>query len=389
MTTKIPIFEAKIIGTDNTGIFAMSFVDVPANESNFVALNKANKVKLSLDKSKQLLTGVVLIPDQMIYRLDETMGEYYLRFTAADIEKIAQKMMKTGIALATTTHQHEKPLRGNYLAELWIVEDPKRDKAVALGLGELPKGTLVASYKIEDSSYWRTQVMTGKVKGFSLEGIFNFKSVKMNKTILTPKKAATVLDKKKPANGVGIPAFLRTVAALLEGETVAATDDLADEAKKDEVDAGDPYLIFELADGSEVYVDSEGFCTLDEEQAPAGEHALADGNFIVIDDSGMLVVTAPEADAVEPEAAAAALKKQKEAKLRAKQYLAAAGDPKETKIAALKKQIAELEKQPSTTKAKPAVDGADKKPVSEMTYTEKMAKIITDRRERQDNKKRK
>ena len=385
MRKKIPIYEAKVKGADNTGIFAMSFVEFPANEQQFVALQRQRPVKLSIDKQKQMLTGVVLIPDQLIYRRDDQLGEYYLKFTAAEIERIALKMMRTSVALTTTTHQHEKPLKGNYLAELWIVKDSKRDKSVALGLGELPVGTLIASYKIESPAYWRTEVLTGNVKGFSLEGIFNFNSVQMKKN---PKKAAPLATEQAAAEnkGKGIPAFFRSVAAFLEGESEAAAEGVAEEAKKDETDSGTPYLIFELAEGGEVWVDEEGFCTLEGgEQMPAGEHALADGNVIVVDDSGMLVITQPEADGAEPAEADVAMAKQ-----RAKAFLKSQ-NPNAAEIAKLKAKIAELEKQPSTEKATPDVEGGGiggKKP-EEMTYTEKMAAVIASRRERQDAKKNK
>lgn len=385
MEKKIPIYEAKIKGTDNTGVFAMSFVEMPANESYFAILQRQRPVKLSIDKQKQMLTGVVLIPDQLIYRNDVQLGEYYLKFTAAEIERIALKMMRTGVALTTTTHQHEKPLKGNYLAELWIVKDSKRDKSVALGLGELPIGTLVASYKIENPAYWRTEVLTGNVKGFSLEGIFNFNSVQMKKN---PKTAAQLAKEQAAAKnkGKGIPAFFRSVAAFLEGESEAAAEGVAEEAKKDETDSGTPYLIFELGEGGEVWVDEDGFCTLEGgEQMPAGEHALADGNVIVVDDSGMLVITQPEADGAEPAEADVAMAKQ-----RAKAFLKSQ-NPNATEIAKLKAKIAELEKQPSTGKATPDVDGGGKdgKKPEEMTYTEKMAAVIASRRERQDAKKNK
>ena len=385
MRKKIPIYEAKVKGADNTGIFAMSFVEFPANEQQFVALQRQRPVKLSIDKQKQMLTGVVLIPDQLIYRRDDQLGEYYLKFTAAEIERIALKMMRTSVALTTTTHQHEKPLKGNYLAELWIVKDSKRDKSVALGLGELPVGTLIASYKIESPAYWRTEVLTGNVKGFSLEGIFNFNTVQMKKN---PKTAAQLAKGQAAAKnkGKGIPAFFRSVAAFLEGESEAAAEGVAEEAKKDETDSGTPYLIFELAEGGEVWVDEEGFCTLEGgEQMPAGEHALADSNVIVVDDSGMLVITQPEADGAEPAEADVAMAKQ-----RAKAFLKSQ-NPNAAEITRLKAKIAELEKQPSTEKATPDVEGGGiggKKP-EEMTYTEKMAAVIASRRERQDAKKNK
>src|SRR5690349_11139008 len=145
METKLPIFECKIRATDDTGIYAVSFVEVPAIEKNFVALSRAAaavKTQLKItNAAKQILTGAILVPDMLIYRNGEgtKLGEHYLRYTAEDIELIAHKMMRTGVALKNTTHQHERQLRGNQLVEFWIVQDPKRDKSVALGLGEMPK----------------------------------------------------------------------------------------------------------------------------------------------------------------------------------------------------------------------------------------------------------
>lgn len=377
MDTKLPIYEAKIRDADNTGIFALSFVDYPANEQNFVALKRQTRVKLKLDKHKQILTGVVLIPDQAIYRSDPNLGEYFLRFTAPDIERIAQKMMKVGAALSTTTHQHEASLKGNYLTELWIVADPKTDKSVALGLGEYPAGTLIASYKIESSKYWQEQVLTGNVRGFSLEGIFNFKSVQMKKAPIKPAQTGKV---ELTAFGK----ILQSLGVSVVMDTVDETKDLETPAAVDETDSGTPTLIFELQDGGEVWVDSEGFATLDGEQAPAGEHALSDGNFIVIDDSGMLVITQPEADATPPaEPDAAMLEAARE---RGKQFLAKRAPVENSNAAAIAKlqaKIAELEKQPSAAPAKPKVDGATK-PIAEMTHTEKMAHVL---RLRQANRK--
>lgn len=342
MNKKLPIYAAQVGDKDGTGIYAISFVESPAVERNFVALaKKAAPVKMNFNSHKQILTGVVLIPEQLIYRND-AMGEYYIKYSAQDIEKIAAEMMRAGVALQSTTHQHEKPLTGNYLVECWTVADPKRDKAVALGLGELPKGTLMASYKVADAKYWKDEVLTGNVKGFSLEGLFNFNEITMKKTQVTQGRAKAAI--KKPSK---LSAFLATCAALLEGETEAAAEDLVDEAAKDETDSADPYLVFELADGGEVFVDADGFATLNGEQMPAGEHALADGNVIVIDDAGNLVITTDEPEAVEPDEAAVELAKQRAAQLLAKSKAPAKGK-NDAKIAALEKQIAELKKTPST-----------------------------------------
>jgi len=378
---KLPVYECKIRDTDNTGIFAMSFVEVPAVEELFVALRaSAHKVTLVRNKAKQILSGVVLKPNQLIYRNDDQLGEYYIKYTAEDIEKIAQKMMRTGVALSTTTHQHEAQLKGNYLIECWIVEDPKRDKAVALGLGELPKGTLMASYKVESAKYWREQVLTGNVKGFSLEGLFNYKSVTMAKKVVTKKVAPKLSAFGLALQKMGIPVLME--------DSAAAADAVAAVAEDDETDSGTPFLVFTLADGSEVFVDEDGFATLDGEQMPAGDHALNDGNILVIDDAGLMVITTEEAEGEEPEAAPAALKAaaiERGKAFLAKQKAAAKANPNKAKIEALKKQIAKLEAEPSTVKVTQSVDGAEGKKPSEMTHTEKMAAAIKARRERQGN----
>lgn len=167
-----PIYDCMIdeSADDLTGIYAISFVDFPANQVDFIALDKQQELHLSRDTAKQVLTGVVLKPGQLIYRHSPQTGDYYIRFSEEQVEKIARKMMKTGVALHSTTHQHRSPLTGNYLTELWIVEDPENDKSKALGFNDLPKGTLMCSYKIEDKNYWEKEVMSGHVKGFSLEG---------------------------------------------------------------------------------------------------------------------------------------------------------------------------------------------------------------------------
>ncbi len=394
MVKRIPVYQAKVSDELDSGILAMSFVDFPAVERNFVALKNVVKTKLTLNKQKKILTGVVLVPDQLIYRNQEPLGEYYMRFSAAEIEKISQKMMRTGIALYNTTHQHDKQLDSNYLTELWIVTDPERDKSIAVGLGKLPKGTLCASYKIEDGAYWQNEVMTGNVKGFSLEGFFNLNNVTiMKKTVKTAAKPAA----KK---GGAIVSFLKSVTAMLEGDTEAATEDLADVAAEDETDSGEPYLIFELAEGGEAYVDEEGYVTLNDEPMPAGQHALADGNFLVVDDSGMMVITQPEAEGGEPAAADTELKKQ-EAKDRAAAYLASVSgkkpaktpattktvlaglkkpDANTTKIKALEAEIAKLKKQPSVGKATPKVTSVALD--ANASFTDRAAQAIRAQRER-------
>lgn len=280
----LPVFDCIIDEnlSDETGIYAISFVDNPANNVDFIALSsqKAKREHLCIDQQKQILTGVVLCPEQLIYRNDKSNGEYYIKFGALEIEKIARKMMRTGVALQNTTHQHLMPLNNNYLIELWIIEDPENDKSKALGFETLPKGTLMCSYKIEDKKYWDSQVMTGNVRGFSLEGLFFQKSTN---SLINNIKTKMKKNLKKQT-------LLSRLTRLFL--------DIADVEKSDKTGSGASYVVFDLIDGKEVFVDVDGFATLDGEQLSAGEHSLSNGNILVVDVEGQFIETKESSDKI-------------------------------------------------------------------------------------------
>ena len=63
----------------DAGIEAISIVENPAIESDFVALN-SEEIKLAeVDKEKKILLGALLIPNKPIYR-NGAEGEYYIFF---------------------------------------------------------------------------------------------------------------------------------------------------------------------------------------------------------------------------------------------------------------------------------------------------------------------
>ena len=54
------------------GIEAISIVENPAIEEDFIALKKQDKIKLAeVDKEKKILMGALLIPNKPIYRQND------------------------------------------------------------------------------------------------------------------------------------------------------------------------------------------------------------------------------------------------------------------------------------------------------------------------------
>ncbi len=151
------------------GIEAISIVESPAIESDFVTL-KAEEIRLAeVDKDKKILLGALLIPNKPIYRKGEE-GDYYIFFSKDTVEKASQMYLKNGYQNSTTL-EHAQALKGLTLVESWIVEDKVHDKSVKYGL-DVPIGTWMGAVKVNNDEIWNEYVKTNKVKGFSIEGYF-------------------------------------------------------------------------------------------------------------------------------------------------------------------------------------------------------------------------
>ena len=154
---------------EETGIDAISIVESPAIESDFVAL-KSQEMKLAeVDKDKKLLLGALLIPNKSIFRNGDE-GDYYIFFSRDTIMKASQMYLKNGYQ-NNSTLEHKEALNGLTLVESWIVEDEVHDKSRKYGLN-VPVGTWMGAVKVNNDEIWQEYVKTDKVKGFSIEGYF-------------------------------------------------------------------------------------------------------------------------------------------------------------------------------------------------------------------------
>ena len=176
------------------GIEAISVVENPAIESDFIAL-KSQDVKLAeVNTEKRLLMGALLIPNKPIYRRNGE-DEYYIYFSKDTVLKASQKyLMSNNQHNATMEHQYD--ISGLTLVESWIVEDEVHDKSRKYGL-DVPVGTWMGSVKVNNDEVWNDYVKTGKVKGFSIEGYFVDKMERPNENLemSEDKKAEEIISK--------------------------------------------------------------------------------------------------------------------------------------------------------------------------------------------------
>lgn len=168
------IFEMTLTDElDEYGLSAISLVEKPAIEEDFVRLSKQDEIVMlaEADKEKRLLVGAALVPDKLILRKNEDGEKYQIYFTEDTIRLAAQKYLMEGLQNNATIEHQSALVEGVHLVESWIVEDPEKDKTANYGLS-YPKGTWAVALKVMDEKLWDDFVETGKVKGFSIEGRF-------------------------------------------------------------------------------------------------------------------------------------------------------------------------------------------------------------------------
>ena len=151
------------------GIEAISIVENPAIEEDFVAL-KSDEIKLAeVNQEKRILMGALLIPNKPIYRRSGE-DEYYIYFSKDTVLKASQMYLMKGNQ-NNSTLEHQYSLNGLSLVESWIVEDDVHDKSRKYDMS-VPVGTWMGTVKVNNEDVWKDYVKTGKVKGFSIEGYF-------------------------------------------------------------------------------------------------------------------------------------------------------------------------------------------------------------------------
>ena len=157
------------------GVFAISLVDEPAIESDFLALSKHtndNKYSITLkeiDKKRKVVVGYALIPDLEIPRVKD--GKEFNIVMSKETVALAAKLYMKNLNGANVTSQHEKPVTGCAVIESWIIEDPKNDKSNIYNLEPAPKGgEWVVMMSLTDEEYQKVE--DGEYKGFSIEAMF-------------------------------------------------------------------------------------------------------------------------------------------------------------------------------------------------------------------------
>ena len=243
------------------GVFAISLVNAPATEETFIAMAKQEKIVkfAKVDEEQRILMGLVLQPDQLIYRVDEDGNEFEMFFSAETIKDFSQNFFQSGFQLNSKL-EHDEPIEGVTFVESWLVENPKVDKSAAFGL-EYPKGSWLVSMKVDNDDIWNNYIKTGELKGFSIDGMVELEEVNFKSNIQMSKSNKNIL------------ALLKQIVSGAEQEV---------EVTLGSVKSGELDIQF---DGESLEVGTAVFLIADESE----KVSLADGTY-KIDEGGEIVV---------------------------------------------------------------------------------------------------
>jgi hypothetical protein len=184
----IPIYKA-VIGLGSLDF--VSLVDNPAIIEKGLAFNEEinKRILFSLIKenfkatSKQIIIGPAMIPDVLMYRFDEEVGEYAVVFSKEAIEYFHEEF-SSQVKDFKINFDHKGIVESAFIKSAWIIEDKLNDKSNMYGF-DFPVGTLMMEVKVKDENFFNKMVKEEGRYGFSVEGMFSLE------------KTGEVIDKNK------------------------------------------------------------------------------------------------------------------------------------------------------------------------------------------------
>lgn len=223
------VYELIIDGEEDE-VYCISMVSEPAIEAGWVAFDKEQVQFQSVDNDKRLVLGPILVPDKRILRIDGEGKPYHVFLSAPTIKKLSEKYLQNKYTDAVTV-EHEKRISDVALVESWIVESRTKDKSAVYGLSLAP-GTWAGTMKVNNEKLWQDFVKTGKLTGFSIEGLFSHQLIEASKENYLFKEIDDLTEEeaKKVLNTIhsllmdnGVELAEPSVASSYPGEVVSGS----------------------------------------------------------------------------------------------------------------------------------------------------------------------
>ena len=167
------IFKIRIDDDEQLGMNAISLVEQPAVEVDFLAFSKDQMLNLAqFDEEKREITGVVCLADVPILRKNDTYGIHSILFDKETIKKIMLRYFRNGFGNKVNI-EHQGPLIGGITMIESYIKDSARNVA-PVEFSDVTDGSWIATFKVENDEVWRQIKEEHSLRGFSLQGLFAY-----------------------------------------------------------------------------------------------------------------------------------------------------------------------------------------------------------------------
>lgn len=169
-----PVYES-ILNEDSVGIYAVSLVNNPAMEVNFIACSKDkekkdNHIKCNiLDDEQHIIMAVIARADFPFLQYNEIVGYYYTYFSKDTLKEVAQRLLKSNFQNNINIEHTDTYVDGVEMRELFLKDVGRGINPI--GFEEVEDGSLMVTYKILNDDIW-SAIKMGVYKSISLEGFF-------------------------------------------------------------------------------------------------------------------------------------------------------------------------------------------------------------------------
>ena len=255
------LYEAKIDAFDD-GIIAISLVEFPAVEKDFVCFNSdKEKMNFSIDSEEErLISGVIMLADSPIYRRNGDY-EYYVTYSKETLKRMASKLLEDGTFKKIDIQHNGEYIKGLELMELYI-----KDEAKGINpnyVSDVPDGSLMGTFHITDDALWEEVKNGNYLNGFSLEGLFTIEKMNNN----------------KPKNNTVMNIIEKLMKKLVKFSEISTDKGIL------LIQDGEEFAV-----GTEVYIEVEGEWV----SAEDGEYKLEDGKVVSILEGKIAEIKDPE-----------------------------------------------------------------------------------------------
>jgi hypothetical protein len=220
-------------GEEMTGIEAVSIVESPAIESDFIALANQEVKLAKVDEEKRIVMGAALIPNKPIFR-KRNDSMFYVYFSEDTVRRSSELFFQNGNQ-SNATLEHQMKANGLTVVESWIKESEEKDKSAIYGL-DAPVGSWLISMKITDDKLWGEIKEGKKYKGFSIEGFYTDRA-KMKESKEDMSEVEEAEEKLKQIKNLFNEVSLKTMVvnedfAIVDDRLAYSTQEKAEEMAK-------------------------------------------------------------------------------------------------------------------------------------------------------------